>query len=434
MLRLLWTTIVTSTLVLAHAGSAVVAAEGPEPPSTPQPVAGDTLVVAETLGGQTLEGRLVSLTAEQLTLDASGHTHSVPVAELLSIDLAPPGARPAAAGGAGPAAAGGALEIESIDGSRWTAAAYQVEGDTARLTLAGERTIEMPLGTIRWIRSGELSAGETQQWNAILAERAAGDLLVIRKDAALDYLEGVVRAVTDELVEFELDGETFRVKRPKVAGLVYYRPHREQAVQAAARIELEDRGSIAARRLSTSGDSLRMTTPSGIALEWPIAEVARIDFSAGKLVHLSELDWERDGYERTSFFGVPRTTFDESDLFRPRRDTSFSGEPLLLDGRACRRGLALHSRTRLAYLLPGEFRRLSAVAGIDDRAGERGHVRLVIEGDGRTLLDVTIASGDPPLPIDVDLRGVRRLGLLVDFGGDTDVGDHLNLCDARLLK
>jgi hypothetical protein len=33
------------------------------------------------------------------------------------------------------------------------------------------------------------------------------------------------------------------------------------------------------------------------------------------------------------------------------------------------------------------------------------------------------------------MRGVRRLTILVDFGEDgSDLGDHLNLCNARLTK
>ena len=37
--------------------------------------------------------------------------------------------------------------------------------------------------------------------------------------------------------------------------------------------------------------------------------------------------------------------------------------------------------------------------------------------------------------IDLDLRGVRRLEILVDYGEDkVGYGDYLNLCNARLMK
>jgi hypothetical protein len=34
----------------------------------------------------------------------------------------------------------------------------------------------------------------------------------------------------------------------------------------------------------------------------------------------------------------------------------------------------------------------------------------------------------------LDLQGVKRLTVLVDFGEDLDVADHLNLCEAKLVE
>ena len=50
------------------------------------------------------------------------------------------------------------------------------------------------------------------------------DLLVVRKDETLDYHQGVLGDVTDDVVQFELDGEQLAVKRSKVFGLVYHHP------------------------------------------------------------------------------------------------------------------------------------------------------------------------------------------------------------------
>jgi hypothetical protein len=36
--------------------------------------------------------------------------------------------------------------------------------------------------------------------------------------------------------------------------------------------------------------------------------------------------------------------------------------------------------------------------------------------------------------VDLDLQGVRRLAVLADFGQEMDVADHLDLCEARILK
>jgi hypothetical protein len=59
---------------------------------------------------------------------------------------------------------------------------------------------------------------------------------------------------------------------------------------------------------------------------------------------------------------------------------------------------------------------------------------LEIKGDGRQLYSGKLTGKDPPAALDVELAGVRRLVILVDFGDDLDVADHLNLCEARIVK
>jgi hypothetical protein len=107
---------------------------------------------------------------------------------------------------------------------------------------------------------------------------------------------------------------------------------------------------------------------------------------------------------------------------------------LVLGGESYEKGLALHSRTEIVYRLPEGFRRLQMVAGIDDAVRDGGNVRLTITGDGKQLWDEALSGTDKPLPIDLDVSGVRRLTILVDFGLDLDVADHLLLCDARIVK
>jgi hypothetical protein len=62
-------------------------------------------------------------------------------------------------------------------------------------------------------------------------------------------------------------------------------------------------------------------------------------------------------------------------------------------------------------------------------------VRLLIRDDqGRELLQTVIAGNEPPRPIELDISGVRRLVIVVDFGDRLSSGDCLLLCNARLSK
>jgi hypothetical protein len=66
--------------------------------------------------------------------------------------------------------------------------------------------------------------------------------------------------------------------------------------------------------------------------------------------------------------------------------------------------------------------------------GDRGHVRLIVRGDGRILFDAALSGRDPPQPLQINIEGVRRLTILVDYGEDLDVADHLDLANARISK
>jgi hypothetical protein len=117
-----------------------------------------------------------------------------------------------------------------------------------------------------------------------------------------------------------------------------------------------------------------------------------------------------------------------------RRDRSLDGKPLSLGGKTYARGLAIHSKTTLRYRIAGEFTRLKAVMGIDDSVCRQYGVRVVISGDGKALFEGDVRGTDAPRPLDLDVAGVRDLEILVDFGGDLDSCDHLDLADAKLLK
>ena len=77
---------------------------------------------------------------------------------------------------------------------------------------------------------------------------------------------------------------------------------------------------------------------------------------------------------------------------------------------------------------------MTAWAGIDEGADQSGSVRLIIAGDGKTLLERVIAGQDEPVAIDLDVAGTERLSILVDFADDTAVTGQLDLCNIRITK
>jgi len=198
---------------------------------------------------------------------------------------------------------------------------------------------------------------------------------------------------------------------------------------------------------------LSLTTLSGAKIDWPVDDISVADFSSGKLMYLSDIEPASSNW--TPLVGLPATASVAAEYGQPRRDKSAYGGPLSLTvkreeanrepepfndsnsgstTRTFSKGLALRSRTEIVYRLPAGFQRFITMTGIDPSTSSAGNVRLVISGDDRVLLETEIEGNTPAQTIQLDIAGVKRLKILVDYGKNFDSGDWLNLCEARIAK
>jgi len=377
----------------------------------------------QTLGGDPVLGPIVDLSADRITIQTDDGPVSLKTDEIARIFSA---AEP------GPTAVSPRVWVELVDGSRLVGVDYSSHDGLARIVGVDGQLVELSTRDVASVRLQAQTDAVAAQWSEILESTVDGDLLVIRKAQSLDYHRGVVGDVDDKVVRFDLDGDVLPVKRTKVQGLVYYQSAGRSLPDSICRITEADGSQWKVRSIRFEGDAFHWTTPLGLEVARPAGEVVRLDFSEGKIVYLSDLEPESVAW--TPYFGPVDDLPALAQFFSPREDRGLDPGPLELDGKLYHKGLALHSRTSLVYRLPGAFRRFKATVGIDDRVRPQGHVRLVLRGDDRVLLDATVAGTDPPKPVDLDLAGVRRLTILVDYGDGLDVADHLDLCDARIVK
>ena len=103
------------------------------------------------------------------------------------------------------------------------------------------------------------------------------------------------------------------------------------------------------------------------------------------------------------------------------------------------RGLGMHSASRLAYDVPSGWNRLEADIALDDAAGLEGSAifKVVVENGGQwqaAYESPIVRGGDAPLPVKIDLKGVTRAALLVEYADRGDVLDHANWLNVRLVK
>ena len=88
----------------------------------------------------------------------------------------------------------------------------------------------------------------------------------------------------------------------------------------------------------------------------------------------------------------------------------------------------------MVYRLTDEFNHLHLTAGLAEESKGRGHLELIILGDNRQLFKDFLTDPEDIRVLDLDITGVRRLSITVDYGKNLDIGDLLNLGDGKLIK
>jgi hypothetical protein len=387
------------------------------------PAARAARVEVETLGGETVTGELTAWTAETIALETNAGPRKIARAQLLAL-------RPTTEAEAEPAAP--SVWIDLVGGGRLEATGYTAANGVSRVQLLGGAKLEIPTRSIEAARFKAEDEQLAAQWRQIRGLNIAGDLFVIRKNDAIDHLEGVLGEITADKVNFEFDGDTIPVSRDKVEGVIYYAAARPELPEAICVVEGPGGTRLRAREIKLDGEQVELTSVTGLKLALPLKRLRGLDFSLGKIRYLSAIQPRTS--EWTPYFDLFAQLPSGREFFRPRMDRALEGGPLRLDGKSYRRGLALRSGVALTYRLPEGFARFTAIAGIDDRMGESGSVQLTIRGDGRELFSAALRGGEPPKTLDLDVAGVRSLTIEVGYGDDADIADHLDLCDARISK
>lgn len=387
-------------------------------------------VQVNTLDGQSAVGGLVELNDKQIAIQGADAAKTYKFAEVRTITPADQSGLPRSAsksfGNKPPA-----VWLETTDGTRLRGAAYSVKKGTADLKLDEAHSINLPTSAIRLV---EFPAdGAASSWVGELKSDQTGDLIVVHKRDGIDYVEGSAGDVTDEAVNFNVDGDNVPVKRPKVAGIVYFHPPESSALPEASCVFEDAAGQrIRAKSVTLDGGELQIVTNFGATLSRPLDSLKLLDFSSGRMIYLSDMAGASNEWTPLVDFGKQATSIKK--FYEPKLDRGLDGGPLRVAGKTYPKGLAIPSRTTLVYKVTGKGKRFKAIAGIDDSVRDAGQVHLVITGDGKSLYDGKIVGRKEPVELDLDVSNVKRLNILVDFGEGLDVGNYLDLCDARIVK
>jgi hypothetical protein len=369
-------------------------------------------VEVRPLAGPSVRGELVAFSPEAVVLQTDGGPQTLDVArlqEISAVNAGKPTDRPVT------------VWVELIDGSLICGDKYTAVAGLATVSTVTGQSLSIRTAAIHAVRFRDYASAPqlADRWRQVATAKATGDSLVVRRGDNLDQVTGVIRDATEEVIQFEADGEVIQAKRAKLEGLLYYHPAIGELPPRSALVTDVSGTQWSVKSLRKVDDRLELVSVAGVPVSLPLVDLSRIDFSSGNSQWLDALEPE----------SVQWHPFIET-----RSTAAWLPRPLLLAGQAYDRGLRVQSRTDLVYRLTGDARQFQAVVGIDDRVRPAGNVRLVISGDDNELFSQTITGSDEPLALALDITGVKRLRILVDFGEQVDIADFLNLCDSRITK
>jgi len=302
-------------------------------------------------------------------------------------------------------------------------------------TSLGEK-IELPLSILEGIVFR--LPPDVQQRDQIIdrmrtTERSADTVLLKNGDELQGTIDGLSNS---ELALQTASGNTISVPRKNIMAIALNpalldRPKRQDHLLM---VHLADGSRIMATDWKGDAEKVQLKTPSGLTLETHYrtdsgtANLLGLQSLASHVVYLSDL--EPADYRHRPYLSI---------AWPYRSDHNVMGTRLRSGGTLYEKGIGMHSLASLTYQLEEPYQRFDATLGIDDSAGNRGSVvfRLYVDdGSGKWQLryqsDI-IRGGDETTAMSVDLSGIRRLNLMVDYAERGDEMDRANWLDARLL-
>ncbi len=370
-----------------------------------------------TLKGEKLVGDLVSFNGRELVIRVDQNPQTLPVAELLVVQLRSPESV---------SLPKKYIDVELVDGSLLRASAAVMKGKKVHLVLLDGRELVIEVAKMAYILNNAHDPVVRQAFDTVDSERVKSDRFFVRRDRRLDGLEGTFGDASDDgksIAFTTRDGETRRLPQDRLAALMFNNRFEGNIPPTLCRVADIHGNRLNVQKATLSDGTLKIVTVGDLAMEFPqLDSLVVLDFGKDKIVYLSEL---KPVVEDRGFDELPVVV---------ARDGNLDFQPIQLEGRVYNRGLTLHAPLVLTFELNAEYKEFQTVLGIDSSVQTASHVRLVIEGDGRPLFQTEVKAKEAPKPVSLDVRKVRQLTIRVEQVAGLPFGHQLTLADARVTK
>lgn len=240
-----------------------------------------------------------------------------------------------------------------------------------------------------------------------------------------DVVRGVLAELSDQFLAMQTgQGEIITVPLSALESLTFAMPAgvARPVDDSPFRVKLNDGSIVTVDDLRLRDDRLSFNC-AGVDRVVPLDRVVLIEQQSGPVKWLSSMDPVENIHR--PFLSVH---------WPARMNTGVSGEPIRFGQQVYRRGIGVHSFSRLTFRIPPGYTHFRTRYAID---GERPYADVTI----RVLLDEQVVhevesfrAGVLSPVIDLPLGDARTITLEVDYGQGFDVQDRLNWIEPALVR
>lgn len=255
------------------------------------------------------------------------------------------------------------------------------------------------------------------------------DRVVVQTENGFRVVEGVLESLNESHVVLKYQGESRKIPLTIVKAIVGADLGLSTPTGSLASVKLTDGSTIHGRIDQLFDNVMKIELPGRNVIELTCDRIVGFEIQSDNLAYLSDL--EPHSVQQRAPFVAQRQW---------QRDRSILGLPLKLNfvskSRAVEyeKGIGTQSFSQLVFANDDEFTRFRAIVGIDAETNGRGDCQMTVLGDGIRLWSRRIKATDDPVPVSVDITGIKRVALMVEPGEQFDLGDHANWAMARFTK
>lgn len=385
--------------------------------------------------GEPIKGEIVSVSDKEVVFTRDGKKVTKPLKEVLKLDYRDVGKLPTGK----PYAL-----VELTDGTQLFTDKLLLKKGDFDLTLLSGPTLTLPRETVANVLFDAASEENRREWKTRVFNSRGKDVIVTKrkvkdKDREYEIASNLDATIGDgdeagTAINFAvtIGGETTQATRKftTLRGLIFKHTLGAKAAPFTCKLLDTTQDVVMVSSVAPRDGGLVVTTPAGAKIDFANEQIARLDYTQGRLEYLSDL---------TPTKMVTKSNLDDDDnpdQWHVFKDSNLDKRPMTIAGTTYPKGLALKPYAELVFDLKGEYREFEAVVGLDDGVSAAGASTLVVEIDGKELATVTISSDDKVRhkPLKLNVKDARALRIVVKADGEFDTARHLELADAKVRK